>query len=75
MGMTFRYYLERRQAGDDEVKAFLEGCDPAVLDSAAWAEVMGHLTKAAADRDYIMWARQLWQDYARTSGAIFRRPH
>ena len=68
MWMTFRYYLERRQVGDDAVRAFLDGADSAVLDAGSWSEVMPHLTRASADRDYIMQARQLWQEYARANG-------
>jgi hypothetical protein len=67
MWVTFRYYLERRQVGDAEVRAFVEECDPALLDSTGWAEAMRQLTETAAGPDYIMQVRQLWQDFARTN--------
>lgn len=72
MWMTFRYYLERRQVGDEAVKLFLDGADPAVLDAGSWSEVMPHLQRESADWDYIMQARRLWQEYARANGRTFK---
>ena len=70
IGMTFRDYLERRQASDADVREFLAVRDPAILERRSWADLMWAFREAGADEDYIWTARRLHHEYSRVRGKL-----
>ena len=66
--MTFRDYLERRQAGDAEVREFLGLRDPSILERHSWADLMWAFRDDGAGKDYIWTARRLHHEYSRARG-------
>lgn len=63
--MTFRKYLERRQAGDAAVREFLASREPSILERRSWADLMRAFRADGADDIYIRTARRLHYEYSR----------
>ena len=72
--ISFREYLERRQANDADVQDFLASSDASILEKRSWADLMWAFRDAGLSQPYIVKARRFHHEYSRALAKTLDRP-